>query len=210
MTSMPLPALQPVAFTSVATTTEAITMAEARSDEELMLAYAGGEAAAFDLLYGRHKGGLYRYMFRQLSNAATTEELFQEIWIKVIQAAPNYQPTAKFSTWLYRIAHNRIIDFYRSQSRRPEWLTDEVPEVATDEDSSVETILDQAFIKEKLLEALTKLPFEQREAFVLREDGGFSVEMIAEITGVNPETAKSRLRYAMRKLKALLAEEVKA
>src|SRR6185295_20094478 len=88
-------------------------VAETR-DEDLMLAYAAGDAAAFDALYARHKGGLYRYVLRQCTHAGVAEELFQDVWMNVLRARASYVPSARFATWLYRIAHNRLIDHWRT------------------------------------------------------------------------------------------------
>ena len=73
-------------------------------DEDLMLAYAAGDATAFDALYARHKGGLYRYLMRQCGHAGIVDELFQDVWLSAIRARTTYVPSAKFTTWLYRIA----------------------------------------------------------------------------------------------------------
>src|SRR5215470_20187126 len=86
----------------------------APSDEELMLAYAAGEGAAFDALYDRHKGGVYRYLLRQCRQPAVAAELYQDVWMNLIRARASYAPTAKFTTWLYRLAHNRMIDHFRA------------------------------------------------------------------------------------------------
>ena len=79
----------------------------ATSDEDLMLAYVAGDAAAFDVLYGRHRGGVYRYLLRQCRHRGIADELFQDVWTNLIRARASYAPTAKFATWLYRLA--RII-----------------------------------------------------------------------------------------------------
>src|SRR3954454_11689889 len=84
------------------------------TDEALMLAYAGGEAAAFDVLYDRHKGGVYRYLLRQCGQARIADEMFQDLWMNLIRARTSYVVSAKFTTWLYRLAHNRLIDHYRA------------------------------------------------------------------------------------------------
>src|SRR5579871_598011 len=82
-------------------------------DEELMLAYRDGDAGAFDILYGRHRGSLFRFVMRGVRERAPAEELYQEIWIRVIEARDRYTPQARFSTWLYTIAHNRLVDHWR-------------------------------------------------------------------------------------------------
>src|SRR5260221_6228307 len=86
------------------------------SDEALMLRYCEGDADAFAVLYGRHKGSLYRYFLRQCDGAAVAEELFQDVWFNLIRARTQYTVQAKFSTYLYRLAHNRLVDYYRRQS----------------------------------------------------------------------------------------------
>lgn len=84
-----------------------------------MLAYAGGDVRAFEQLYGRHRGPLYRFLMRQLRNAALADELFQDVWQRVIAARASWQPDAAFSTWLFRIAHNQLNDHWRAQRHRP-------------------------------------------------------------------------------------------
>ena len=91
-------------------------VADAR-DEDLMLAYAAGDATAFDTLYVRHKGGVYRYLLRHCGNAGIADELFQDVWMNAIRARATYAPSARFTTWLYRIAHNRLIDHWRATGR---------------------------------------------------------------------------------------------
>jgi len=88
------------------------------SDEDLMLRYAGGDADAFQALYENHRGGLYRYFLRQ-SNPSEAEELFQDVWARVISSRKRYRPTAAFSTWLYTLAHNRLVDHWRREGRSP-------------------------------------------------------------------------------------------
>ncbi len=84
------------------------------SDEDLMLAYGAGEAGAFDKLYARHKGGVYRYILRQCRNAGIADELFQDVWMNAIRVRASYAPTAKFTTWIYTLAHNRLVDHWRA------------------------------------------------------------------------------------------------
>jgi RNA polymerase sigma-70 factor (ECF subfamily) len=87
------------------------------SDETLMLAYAAGDAGAFDRLYERHRGGVYRYVLRHVGNAGLADELFQDVWMNAIRARASYAPTAKFSTWIYTLAHHRLVDHWRSSGR---------------------------------------------------------------------------------------------
>ena len=177
------------------------------ADEQLMLAYRGGDGEAFAALYARHKGGLFRFMVRSVKDRAAAEELFQEVWMKLIDARARYVPQAKFSTWLYTIAHNRMIDHWRRQG---------LVTVSLDEEEALEPSGPDSMQPERraelresgrrLLAALGALPLLQREAFLLHEESGLSVPEIAAATGTEPETAKSRLRYAVAKLREALAD----
>jgi RNA polymerase sigma-70 factor (ECF subfamily) len=175
------------------------------SDESLMLAYRDGDAGAFDRLYQRHRGGVYRYLLRQCRNAALAEELFQDVWMNLIRARAGYTVQAKFATWLYRIAHNRLMDHFRRRDPAATSLDDEsagpVEEPAAPAGAQPEHSVESRAQAAQLLALLGQLPEAQREAFVLQQEGGLSVEEIAEATGVSRETAKSRLRYALAKLR---------
>jgi RNA polymerase sigma factor (sigma-70 family) len=181
----------------------------AASDEELMLAYARGDAAAFETLYGRHKGPVFRFVLRSVKGNAEAEEIFQDVWMRAIEARGRYQPKAKFTTWLYTIAHNRLVDHWRAKG-----LT--LVSVDGDGDDEAETQLPAGPSAEpqrraegrqtvrRLLDAIASLPAVQREAFLLHEESGLSVAEIAAVSGVNEETAKSRIRYAMNKLREVV------
>ncbi|MCI0400511.1 MAG: RNA polymerase sigma factor [Gammaproteobacteria bacterium] len=182
-------------------------------DETLMIRYQNGDVQAFETLYGRYKGPLYRYLLRQCGNASVADELFQDIWMKLVRARERYEALAKFSTYLFHLAHNRLIDHYRRQARamhNSNYDDDcpEVDEIPADRHSQPEVCEDVRQQSIRLLELIDGLPEAQREAFLLREEGGMSVEEIAEITGVSRETAKSRLRYAVAKLRSGLGGDV--
>src|SRR5580698_45991 len=87
------------------------------TDESLMMRFGRGEAAAFDLLYQRHELKVFRYLQRNVKNEAIANDLMQEVWFAVVRGAANYQPTAKFTTWLFTIAHNRVVDMIRANHR---------------------------------------------------------------------------------------------
>ncbi|MGN6512138.1 MAG: sigma-70 family RNA polymerase sigma factor, partial [Lysobacteraceae bacterium] len=89
------------------------------SDEALMLAWAGGDGEAFAPLYARHRTRLYRYLLRQLREPSLADELFQDVWQRVVAARRGWTPDASFATWLYRIAHNRLADHWRALQHRP-------------------------------------------------------------------------------------------
>ena len=174
-----------------------------------MMNYGAGDAEAFDVLYQRYKGPLYRFVLRQSSQQAV-DELFQDIWLKVINSRHSYQVKASFKTWLYHMARNRIIDLYRRNSIRPvDNNVDELEMVVSTSIAQPEKQLQAQTQNEALLEAIAGLPPDQKEAFLLREEAGLSVQQIAETCGTNFETAKSRLRYAMDKLRHKLAEQTR-
>jgi RNA polymerase sigma-70 factor (ECF subfamily) len=177
-------------------------------DEELMLAYGRGDAGAFETLYRRHRGPLFRFMLRALSNSAghrsTAEEVFQEAWIRVIEARGRYTPQARFTTWLYTIAHNLLVDHWRKKGLTLVQLEDDAPLAAPDNPAR------QAEAREslaRLLQAIDALPSVQREAFLLHQEAGLTVAEIAAVTGAGEEAAKSRLRYAMAKLKSAVNDD---
>ena len=169
-----------------------------------MLRYQDGDAGAFEVLYRRHNDALYRYLLRLSAQPATAEDLYQEVWSRIVKARKNYRPTAKFTTYLYRIAHNCFIDYLRRNRRHAADVSTESLEIE-DPQQSPERDAEHAGIREQLLRALADIPVEQREAFLLHEDAGLNVDEIAVTTGVNRETAKSRLRYANKKLRTALA-----
>jgi RNA polymerase sigma-70 factor (ECF subfamily) len=184
-------------------------MGSEASDEELMLRYGGGDTGAFEVLYRRHRGPMYRFLLRQARNAAAAEELFQDVWMRVVNSRGRYEARAKFTSWVYAIAHNRLMDFYRANGRAS-FLSHEESESVLEElpDAEIDAglRLDRKRAAERLLAALAGLPDAQREAFLLQQEGDLSIEEIAASTGVSRETAKSRLRYAVAKLRASLGK----
>ena len=168
--------------------------------------YRDGDAAAFDVLYGRHKGGVFRYLARQCGNQGVAEELFQEVWMNVIRARASYTVQAKFTTYLYRVAHNRLIDHYRAQpgGALASFDAEDGPSldnVAAARGADPAVSADARQQAGRLLELIDELPAVQREAFLLQQESDMSIEEIAQATGVSRETAKSRLRYAIAKLR---------
>ena len=183
------------------------------SDEDLMLAYGAGEAGAFDTLYARHKGGVYRYILRHCRNAGVADELFQDVWMNAIRVRASYAPTAKFTTWIYTLAHNRIVDHWRAAGLMKVASIDDdgdgeardlVESIAGAANDEPETRVLSGELGAQLKDALDALPDEQRHAFLLQYEGGLSLAEIAQLTGVGMETVKSRLRYATAKLRSAL------
>jgi len=177
------------------------------NDDLLMLAWVGGDMAAFETLYARHRGPLYRFLMRQLRNQALVEECFQDVWQRVIAAREGWKPEAAFSTWLFRIAHNRLNDHWRAAKHRPPAPEDADERAARVPDPTTpERELSDFEQRRRLQRALEELPEEQREVLLLRLEQELSLEEIGAITGVGRETVKSRLRYAMDKLRQRLNE----
>jgi RNA polymerase sigma-70 factor (ECF subfamily) len=186
----------------------------AEQDEALMGRYARGDAAAFECLYRRHERRTWRYIERNVGNRATADELMQEVWFAVAREAPRYQPSARFTTWLFTIARNRIIDWTRT--KRPQTSLESlgyeagavVMQLSTDPSSEPFAAAVTAEQSSALARALAQLPAEQRDAFLMHVEAGLTLEEIAAIAGVSFETTKSRLRYARMKLRDSLQEHI--
>lgn len=183
------------------------------SDAELLRRYRAGDAAAFTQLYERHRLGLFRFLLGLCGEHAVAEEVFQETWISLVRSESLQREAAVlFKTWLYQIARNRLIDHWRKHGKRQQReeafdeLLHDQPSVASDPERQLSLTQDQARIQA----ALADLPAEQREVFLLRAHADLQLHEIAELTRTPAETVKSRLRYAMNKLRRLLsvAEEV--
>ncbi len=174
-------------------------------DSALMLRYKDGDVAAFETLYRRHNDSLYRYLLRLSRNRDAAEDVFQEVWSKIIKSRENYRPTAKFSTFLFRVAHNCFIDYIR-RNKRHTYNTAVDPDSRPNPGDEPEMATEKDFARRRMTDALWTLPEEQRDVFLLYEEAGLSIDSIATATGVSRETAKSRLRYAVNKLRAALAE----
>lgn len=192
----------------------------ADNDENLMHAFAGGDAAAFTRLYDRHERATWRFIRHRLGaqHEGAADDVLQETWISVAKAASRYVPTARFTTWLFTVARSRVIDHLRAQSHA--MLSIDAPLAGAGDDADGERWADRVAADvadgplariesrqqaEAFLEALAQLPDAQREAFVLQAEGGLSVDEVATATGVGAETAKTRLRYAKAKLRTLLS-----
>ena len=184
-------------------------------DAALMLAYAAGDAGAFNALYARHERPVFRFLRRSLGTDGESfaDELHQEIWLAVVRSAASYAPRARFTTWLYGIARSKLIDHWRA--RRPGQSLDEP--AANDEDESLLERLPAGPAAQPEVQALTRaqgaaflraveqLPAVQREVFLLHAEGELTLAEIGALTGVGMETAKSRLRYALARLRTTLA-----
>jgi RNA polymerase sigma-70 factor (ECF subfamily) len=200
----------PARFARADATRRVATMSD-DEDAQLMLAYARGEMGAFESLYSRHRGALYRYLMRQARDPEITNDLFQEVWSRVIVNRARYEPRAKFRTFLFTLAHNCFIDHCRRTKARPAGTNIEDADAAdllpASDDSRPDTKLERDESSARYRAALATLPPEQRDVYLLHEESDLSLEEIARVTGVGAETAKSRLRYAVSKLKAALVAE---
>lgn len=170
-----------------------------------MLAYRQGDAGAFDTLYTRHKGPLYRFILRAVRERALAEELYQEIWMRVIEARGRYEVRARFTTWLYTIAHHRLTDHWRKRGLKVVELQDDHAAAPPADDPEARAAGREDL--QRIAQAITALPELQREAFLLHAEAGMTVAEIAAATGANEEAAKSRLRYALARLKAALDDD---
>ena len=188
------------------------TATEEMTDEALMQAFARGNMKAFEQLYDRHESGVWRFVFRSVQNNAVTDDLVQEVWFSVTRSAASYEPTAKFKTWLFTMARNRVIDHVRTTKNHASIDAENEEGESMFSDLAADSRFGpvrQVSSREQakaLLDAIEQLPEDQREAFLLQAEGDMSVEEIATAIGVTFETAKSRLRYARNKLKTLLAD----
>ena len=182
------------------------------ADETLMQRYAGGDLCAFDLLYGRHELAVWRFVFRSVRAQAVADDLLQDVWFAVARHAVHCEPKAKFRTWLFTLAHNRLVDHMRTTKNHVSL------DAGNDDERDLANTLpaDSGFgpvrqlqSREQaaaLIAAVEQLPLEQREAFLLQAEGDLSVQEIAQATAVSFETAKSRLRYARASLRLHLKE----
>lgn len=187
-----------------------VGMAVELDDRALMLRYKDGDVAAFETLYQRHRGPLYRFLLNQSQDTQAAEDIFQEVWSRIIRSRERYRPAAKFATYMYHIARNCFLDHVRHSGRQPVLVSidDDPPvelvAVTNNPEAAAENSNASAYIRA----TLDGLPPEQREAFLLREEAGLTLEEIGQVTGVGRETVKSRLRYAVAKLRKSLPVEV--
>ncbi|WP_439605585.1 RNA polymerase sigma factor [Hydrogenophaga sp.] len=180
------------------------------ADETLMQAFAAGDARAFETLYDRHALPVWRFVQRSVRDAALADDLVQDVWFSLVRQAPQYEPRARFRTWLFTLAHHRMVDHWRTHKAHAS-LDAETEDgaaladtLAADSGFGPVRQLQSREQAQALLDALAALPLPQREAFLLQAEGGLSLAEIAQATGVNAETAKSRLRYARERLRHTL------
>lgn len=181
-----------------------------------MLAFRDGDASAFEFLVIRHRRPLFNFLLRSVHNRSRAEELLQEVFLRVVRAKERYQRTAKFSTWVYTIARNLCVD----ESRRQKFRRTQSLEQKRGSDGGGLSVLDQSAaqqpdvdqqaqaptLRRRMQAAVAVLPDEQREVFLMRQISGLSFKEIGEAVGAPENTVKSRMRYALEKLRSELAD----
>jgi RNA polymerase sigma-70 factor, ECF subfamily len=187
------------------------------TDEALMAAYQKGDLAAFGELFDRHEKRLWNFLQRFVRDKATAEDLLQEVFLRVVKSAAEWQPSAKVSTWLFTIARNLCTD----QARRAEFRRAEsLDQSKAGEEGSgsqridrgaavsgnAETVVMGREIASLVDRAVGELPVEQREVFLMREVMDMSFAEIAAQVGASEPTVKSRMRYALQRLRSKLGE----
>jgi RNA polymerase sigma-70 factor, ECF subfamily len=191
-------------------------MTTQEADEDLMVRYQQGEVRAFEILLGRHRKAVFNFILRYVGDKETAEDLLQETFMRVIKGADAYKRQAKFTTWLYTIARNLCVDQTRRRKHRKHASLD--APMGSDDDSG--TLLDVVAsgemasdrksvnkqLHQRLQGAIGALSEEQREVFLMREFLDMPFKQIADVVGVPENTVKSRMRYALEKLRLDLDE----
>jgi len=176
-----------------------------RTDDQLMMGYARGDRGAFDQLYARYKQPLYHYLYRNCGTRNQVDELFQDVWLRVIASAPRFRNRGRFRSWIFTLAHNCLVDYYRKADKQS-IQTSREPEISGANET--QAVLLGVELAQSIQQAIASLPPAQREAYILREHSGFSIREIGDIQNISPEAAKSRLRYAYGKLRSLLEDQI--
>lgn len=191
------------------------TSDETISDAGLLRAFAKGDSGALENLVKRYKQPLFSWFVGMTGNRSDAEDLFQELWFRVIRNAARFNDVS-FKAWLWKIARNLLIDFRRK--KKPDLSLD-----AVEEDDS-QPLLDQLVAKDmgpgeaveaadrcaRVMRAVETLPCVQREVFLMRVQGDLSFSEIAKTLNIPLNTALGRMHDAMVKLKKLLAEEARS
>ncbi len=185
-------------------------MTEFPVDDDLMLAFGRGDGQAFEMLYERYRKPLYRYLYHAVGDRAMADDLYQDVWSRIIAARTRFRRSNGFRRWAFRIARNRLVDHWRGLGRQPATDAEALETQADLLDRTPEHLLESHQLAKRLYSALMQLPPEQREAFLLQREAGLSLDEIADHDGVGRETVKSRLRYAATRLKTLLNPRLEA
>ena len=184
------------------------------ADEELLCAYQAGETQAFEMLLVRYRRPLFNFLLRSARDRGRAEELYQDVWMRVIERCEEFRGDAKFSTWLYTIARNRCVDHQRKMVfRRHASLDATAPgssqslgERVPNPGPSTDRLAMRSTLQTRIAEAVEELPEDQREVFLMRQVQGLAFKEIAEVVGVSANTVKSRMRYALERLQHGLSD----
>jgi RNA polymerase sigma-70 factor (ECF subfamily) len=184
------------------------------SDELLLAAYRAGDLGAFETLLVRYRGPIFNFLLRSARDRGRAEELYQDVWLRVVERCEEFRGDAKFSTWLYTIARNLCIDHQRKMKFRGHASLDapeprsgqSVGERVSGSGPSTEQLAGGGLVRERIARAVEGLPQEQREVFLLRQLQGLPFKEIAEVVGAPPNTVKSRMRYALERLQDVLSD----
>ena len=178
-----------------------------------MAAYQKGDVDAFAELAARHEKRLWNFLRRFVRDKATAEDLLQEVFLRVVKSAVEWQPTAKVSTWLFTIARNLCTDHARRAEHRQADSLDQnrsddsgprrIDRMAAEGGNAEREVMGRE-IASLVDHAVAELPLEQREVFLMREVMDMSFAEIAAQTGASEPTVKSRMRYALERLRAAL------
>jgi len=181
---------------------------DATSDESLMLAYQSGNEQAFADLYQRYRQPLFAYLFKNIGNKTQAEEVYQELWLSLIRQRERYTVSASFRTYIFCIAHTRLLDFYRQQGKLAanDTLDDDL-DIAACASYEPHTQFEETKLLERLQFCLKQLPDEQRAVMVLKLESELPLQRIAEQLNIAFETLKSRFRYAQAKLQRCVGGE---
>ncbi|MFW6340460.1 MAG: sigma-70 family RNA polymerase sigma factor [Wenzhouxiangella sp.] len=185
-------------------------MNDPRADDDLMLAYARGDARAFEELYERYRQPLYRYLLHAVGDRASADDLYQDVWSRIIDARERFRKSHGFKRYAFRIAHNRLVDHWRALGRHGSSSEFDEQSLAAPTEQQPDSASERDQQASQLRAALMQLSTEQREAFLLQQEAGLSLTDIAEHSGVGHETVKSRLRYAVKRLRSLLSPHPEA
>ncbi|HEX4417839.1 MAG TPA: RNA polymerase sigma factor [Kofleriaceae bacterium] len=186
------------------------------ADEDLMVLYQRGEVRAFEVLLTRHRKPVYNFILRFVGDKETAEDLLQEAFMRVIRGAEAYKRQAKFTTWLYTIARNLCVDQTRRRKHRKHASLDAPMDASDDSGTLLDVIPSNEMASDRksvnkqlhatMQRAIEALSDEQREVFLMREFLDMPFRQIADVVGVPENTVKSRMRYALEKLRLELDE----
>ncbi|MEM8609559.1 MAG: RNA polymerase sigma factor [Myxococcota bacterium] len=183
-------------------------------DEDLLLAYRNGDARSFRTLFERYRNPLFNFILRRVKDPALAEELYQDVWIRVIESGDRFRGDAKFSTWIYTIARNRCIDRSRRSKNRIHRSLDSpqtdsgrpLIEAVRASAPSTDDLATASSIKERIARAVEELPEEQQEVFLMRQLQGLGFQEISDVVRAPVNTVKSRMRYALERLRHELGD----